>query len=116
MKDFQQILTFASPLLGTMSAQQSMLFSLVVNAVQEEIGARLMKDADPAQYEDSVTLATVLLAVTVMRQLKDADISDFTAGTLKISLRDDHSAYVQMANRLLAPWCADGVAFRGVSA
>lgn len=115
MDDYLQIMSLAAPLLGTQSVQESALYTLIVRAVQEEIAARLRQDADPEECAESVTLATVLLTVSMIRQLKDSDITDFTAGTLKVSLRDDHSAYAQMADRLLAPWRADTIAFRGVS-
>ena len=115
MKPSPQIMGLAAPLLGTLTEQDNALLAAIVNAVTEEIGARLRPDVDPADCDDSVTLAAVLLAVSTMRKLKDSDISDFTAGTLKVSLRDDRSAYADMAYRLLAPWCADAFAFRGVS-
>jgi len=115
MKPLPQVSTLAAVLLGTLTEQQNLLFSAIVDAVREEIGAQLRKDVDPSDCADSVTLATVLFAVSAMRKLTDSDVSDFTAGTLKVSLRDDHSAYAEMANRLLAPWRADAFAFRGVS-
>ncbi len=115
MNDYHQVAEFAAPLLGTLTSQESALLALIVNAVQEEIAARLRPGVDPAECGDSLTLAAVLLSVSAMRQLNGSDISDFTAGTLKISLREDRSAYAQMANRLLAPWCSDAIAFLGVS-
>lgn len=110
-----QILDLAAPLLGTLNAGQTAMLHLVIEAVQEEIGAQLRPDVDPEECDDSVTLAAVLLTVSAMQTLKDTGISDFTAGTLKVSLREDHSSYVQMADRLLAPWRANTTVFRGVS-
>jgi len=115
MRDHSRVISLAAQLLGTLTAQQQTLLDLVVDAVQQEIDARLRPDTDRAQCEEALTLAAVLLSVSAMRQLKETDISDFTAGTLKVSLRDDRSAYAQTAERLLAPWCAGGIAFRGVS-
>ena len=111
-----QIMNLAGPLIGTLTQAQGALFSAIIDAVQEEITAQVREDAvNSTQCNDSLVLAAVLLSVSAMRKLKDSDISDFTAGTLKVSLRDDHSVYAQMADRLLAPWRADGFAFRGVS-
>ncbi len=110
-----QIMNLAMPLIGTLNQAQGALFSAVIDAVQEEITAQVRPDADPTQCDDSLVLAAVLLSVSAMRKLMDSDISDFTAGTLKVGLRDDRSAYAQMAERLIAPWRADGFAFRGVS-
>ena len=56
-----------------------------------------------------------LLAVAAMRQFEEGNLADFTAGTLKVSFDNDRSAPVQMAMRLIAPWCADPFAFRGVT-
>lgn len=108
-------MNLAGPLIGTLTQAQGALFSAIIDAVQEEITAQVREDANSTQCNDSMVLAAVLLSVSMMRKLKDSDISDFTAGTLKVSLRDDHSVYAQMADRLLAPWRADGFAFRGVS-
>lgn len=116
MRQFPQAVEFAQGLLGTLSTQEGTLLSLIVEAAQEELCAQLRPDVDPADCAEALTLASVLLSVSAMRKLKDSDISDFTAGTLKIKLRDDHSLYAEMADRLLAPWRAGGIAFRGVSA
>ncbi|MBQ6430906.1 MAG: hypothetical protein IJJ99_03400 [Oscillospiraceae bacterium] len=115
MNDNHQIAELAAPLLGTLTSPESELLALIINAVQEELTAQLRPNVDPADCAESLNLATVLLSVSAMRQLRDSDISDFTAGTLKVSLRNDRSAYAEMANRLLAPWRADAFAFRGVS-
>lgn len=115
MDNHLQISTLAAPLLGSLTPQQTALFSEIVMAVQEELTAQLRPGLDPTECVDSLILAAVLLSVSAMRQLKDSDVTDFTAGTLKVSIRNDHSVYAQMADRLLAPWRADGFAFRGVS-
>ncbi len=115
MSDYPQIAELAAGLLGTLTAQESALLSLVADAVRKELTAQLRPDVDPAQCAEPLRLAAVLLTVSAMRQFKDSEISDFTAGTLRVSLRSDRSAYAQMANRLLAPWRADAFAFRGVS-
>ncbi|MBO2527030.1 MAG: hypothetical protein CW335_02480 [Clostridiales bacterium] len=109
------ISNLATPLLGEMTPQQSALLSLVVDAVREEIVSHLRPDADLTECEDITDLAAVLLTVSTMRQINNAELADFTAATLKVSFRDDHSALAKMAYRLLAPWFADGFAFRGVS-
>lgn len=110
-----QIMTLAAPLIGTLTTPQGALFSEIIDAVQEEINAQIRPDAESLQSNDSLVLAAVLLSVSTMKKLMDADISDFTAGTLKVTLRDDHSVYAQMADRLLAPWRKADFAFRGVS-
>ena len=115
MNNHIQIMNLAMPLIGTLTTQQGALFSAIIDAVQEEISARIRPDAESLQSNDSLILAAVLLSVSMMKNLMDSDISDFTAGTLKVRIRDDRSAYAQMADRLLAPWCKDGFAFRGVS-
>lgn len=115
MDDQLQIKTLAASLLGKLTEQQSTLLSVIITAVQEQIMAQLRPGVDPADCTEAMRLAAVLLSVSAMRQLQDSDIADFTAGTLRISLRGDRSAYADMASRLLAPWCADAFAFRGVS-
>lgn len=115
MNNHLQISTLAAPLLGALTSQETALFSQIVMTVQEELLAQLRPGVDPEECVDSLILAAVLLSVSMMRQLKDSDVSDFTAGTLKVSLRSDNSVYAQMADRLLAPWRADAFAFRGVS-
>lgn len=115
MNNHLQIMTLAMPLIGTLTTPQGALFSAVIDAVQEEITAQIRPDAESLQSNDSLILAAVLLSVSAMKKLMDSDISDFTAGTLKVTLRDDRSVYAQMADRLLAPWRKDGFAFRGVS-
>lgn len=115
MSQYPEVTEFAALLLQPITQEEGVLLSLVVDAVQQEINASLRSDVDPADCAETLSLAAVLLSVSAMRQLRDADISDFTAGTLKVSLRSDHSAYAETARRLLAPWCANGVAFRGVS-
>lgn len=110
-----QITGLAAPLLGEMTQQQSALFSIVVDAVREEINSHLRPDTDLTQCEDILVLASVMLSVSTMRQITDPELSDFTAATLKVSFRDDHSALAQTAYRLIAPWCKDSFVFRGVS-
>lgn len=110
-----QIANLAIPLLGTLTEQQRDLLPVIVDAVQAELAGQLRKDVDPADCVDSFVVAAMLLVVSMMRKLDASDISDFTAGTLKVSLRDDQSYFTQMADRLLAPWRADAIAFRGVS-
>ena len=115
MSQYPEVTEFAALLLGELTTQEGVLLSLVADAVQAELRAQLRPDVDPADCAEALRLAAVLLSVSAMQQMRDTDISDFTAGTLKVSLRDDRSSYAQMADRLLAPWRADGFAFRGVS-
>ena len=86
-----------------------------IQAVEQEIRARLRPDVDTSECNDVIVLASVLLAVAAMRQFEEGALADFTAGTLKVSFDNDRSAPVQMAMRLIAPWCADPFAFRGVA-
>lgn len=104
----------ATALLGPLTTQDSALLDLIVDAVQQEIFAQLRQDVERTDCDEAISLATVLFAVSAMRQLKDSGVSDFTAGTLQVRLRDDHSVYADMANRLLAPFRTDAFAFRGV--
>lgn len=115
MRSYPLPAELAAALLGPLTAQESTLLALIVDAVQQQIDAQLRQDVDRTDCDEAISLATVLFSVSAMRQLKDSDISDFTAGTLKVSLRDDRSVYADMANRLLAPFRADAFAFRGVS-
>ena len=113
--DNHQIMDLARPLLGTLTQAQDELLSAIVDAVMQEIAAQIRPDVNPAECNDSLTLAAVLLSVSAMQKLTDSDISDFTAGTLKISFREDRSAFAETADRLLAPWRRNGFAFLGVS-
>ena len=109
------IINLAEPLLGTLTQAQNELFATIVDAVLEEIAAQLRPGVELSQCEESLTLAAVLRSVSAMRKLMESDVSDFTAGTLRISLRSDHSVFAETADRLIAPWRVDGFAFRGVS-
>ena len=48
------------------------------------------------------------------RAAQSERISGFDAGGVSVTLRDDGNAMVKLAQSLLAPWCGDGLAFRGV--
>ena len=110
-----QVRNLAGVFLGTLDDDRLNLLSLVCVAVEQEIRARLRPDVDTTECNDVIVLASVLLAVAAMRQFEEGALADFTAGTLKVSFDNDRSAPVQMAMRLIAPWCADPFAFRGVA-
>ena len=110
-----QIRSLAGLFVGTLDEDRFNLRSLICAAAEQEIRARLRPDVDTTECNDVIVLASVLLAVAAMRQFEEGALADFTAGTLKVSFDNDRSAPVQMAMRLIAPWCADPFAFRGVA-
>ena len=66
MSDYPQIAELAAGLLGTLTAQESALLSLVADAVRKELTAQLRPDVDPAQCAEPLRLAAVLLTVPVL--------------------------------------------------
>ena len=116
MRRTDRIRNLAYEFLGTVEEAQTTLLSALCLAADQELRARLRPGISPEDCEDSFVLAGALLCVSTLNQLSAANISDFTAGTMKISFSPDQSDLAALAYRTLEPWLADGFLFRGVRA
>lgn len=107
-----KIQALAAELFGNEDAR----LNAVCSAVCQMLSGCLKSGISPDDCEDSFTFAAALYAVSFMRKLDDQALSSFDAGTLKLTFRDSQDTLVQMAQQLLAPWCHDSTAFKGVRA
>ena len=109
-----RIRNLAYELLGSMEEEQTTLLSALCLGVDQELSARLRPGITPEDCLDAFVLAGALLCVSALNQISTANISDFTAGTLKIAFGSDHSPLANLAYRTMEPWLADGLVFLGV--
>ena len=103
-------------LLGELDDTHSEWLSLICAGAEQEILARLRPEVDPGDISESIIIAGALLSVSVMQQLEDPGLADFTAATVKLTFSENHSELARVAYRVIEPWCADSFAFRGVKA
>lgn len=111
-----EIRAFCLDLLGALDDNHMACLSTICLAVEQELRARMRPDIDINEISDSFITACGLLSVSMMKQLDDPGLADFTAATVKLTFSEDRSQLAQAAYRMLEPWCADSFAFRGVRA
>ncbi len=107
-----EIRALAAELFGSEDSR----LSAVCTAVYQMLSSRLRSGISPDDCKDSFTYAAALYAVSFMRNIDDHALSSFDAGTLKLTFREGADRFVRMAQQLLAPWCEDTTAFKGVRA
>lgn len=116
MSCVQAIFDYSSDLLGTLDQTHEEWLRTVCLGAEQELLARLRPGTDISDFPELFTIAGALLSVSMMKQLDDPGLADFTAATVKLTFSEDRSQLAQTAYRMIAPWCADGFAFRGVTA
>ena len=94
--------------------EQQAILNLLCGAAGQELALRLRPGICAEDCGDSFVAAAALTAVAAYRAAQSERISGFDAGGVSVTLRDDGNAMVKLAQILLAPWCGDGLAFRGV--
>ena len=110
------IFDYSTDLLGTLDQTQTAWLETLSFGAEQELTARLRPGVDISKFSELFTVAGALLCVSMMKQLDDPGLADFTAATVKLTFSEDRSQLAQTAYRMIAPWCADGFAFRGVTA
>lgn len=90
--------------------------STICLSAEQELLARLRPAVDVSEISENLIIASALLSVSMMKQLDDPGLADFTAATVKLTFSEDRSHLAQAAYRMMEPWCADGFAFCGVRA
>lgn len=110
-----EIRDYASGLLGEIDNLHMTLLSSIVQAVDAEMRTRLRPGVTPEDCSDNFIVAGALLAVSTMRELDRSEISEFTAGTMRLTMAESNSVLGSIANRIMAPWYAEGIAFCGVA-
>lgn len=103
-------------LLGPIPTEQLGTLTAICAGVEQELLARLRKDAEVETFADTFILAAAMLSVSLLRETENQGLSEFTAATMKLSFSESRSHLATLAYRLLEPWSADGFAFRGVRA
>lgn len=89
--------------------------SLICTAAAQNLQARLRKGVSIDDCRESFVYAAALMSLSIVKTMDDDRLSDFDAGTLKLSFFDRTDQLSVIANRLIAPWCAtDDFAFCGV--
>ena len=89
--------------------------SAICAAAEQELRARLRSEVDVSDISETFIIAGSLLSISMMRQLDDPGLADFTVATVKLTFSEDRSQLAQAAYRMIEPWCTDAFAFRGVS-
>lgn len=110
-----EIRAYCLDLLGSLDETHTAWLSAICLAAEKELCARLRPDVDVNDFYDAFIIAAALLSISMMKQLDDPGLADFTAATVKLTFSQDQSQLAQTAYRLIAPWCSDSFAFRGVS-
>lgn len=111
-----EIRAFCLDLLGPLDDQHMTCLSAICLAAEQELRARMRPNTNVDDFYDTFIIACAMLSVSMMKQLDDPGLADFTAATVKLTFSEDRSQLAQAAYRMLEPWCADSFAFRGVRA
>ena len=86
---------------------------MVCFAAEDELLKRLRKGTDMIGCRNTFVTAACLLSVAAYRRIY-GQVERFDAGNLAMTFRDDSDTLIQMAYRMIAPWCAGDFSFRGV--
>lgn len=109
------IRNYCLDLLGAQDETHMEWLSAICAAAEQELRARLRSEVDLSEISETFIIAGSLLSISMMRQLDDPGLADFTAATVKLTFSEDRSQLAQAAYRMIEPWCTDAFAFRGVS-
>lgn len=112
----ETIRNYAMAVLGSLDVSQTELLMAVCQAAEAELMARARPDVTAQQCQETLVMAATLLTVSTMERLNSLGVSDFTAGTLRLSFSEDDSWMAKAAYRMMEPWGGGGFAFRGVRA
>lgn len=89
---------------------------LLCPAVCEQLQARLRRGVRPEDCRASFVCAAALTAVSMLEAVCSGGLESMDAGTLALRFGKEDGQLTRLARGILAPWCDDGTAFRGVRA
>ncbi len=89
--------------------------TLLCNAAENHLQALLRDDVSPESLGDNYICAAALLANAALTAV-DTNVTSMDAGTLSLTFDDKNNRLIQLADRLVAPWCKDRTVFLGVRA
>lgn len=95
-------------------AEYDEALTMICPPIAAYLTKQLRPDTDTEECRSCVALAGGILAASAIKSFASRGITSFDAGTLSLTLEDRSSEYHRLAMALIAPWRADGTAFRSV--
>ena len=110
MEPLEEVFSLTEMLAGGADPRQE----AVCGAVFEYLKQCLRKGVSVEDCRSSFVFAAGLMSTAVLKALDSEGLAGFDAGTMQLKFQDRTDAMTAAARELLAPWCRDDTAFRGV--